>query len=300
MINKNIVLDDYYVKTDDSGFIMSLKVDYAFKLVFGSEKHKNVLKGFLSAVLRKPKEYFEDIKLINTELLKEFAEDKKGILDIRAQTKERTQIDIEIQIMPTKYMTNRTLFYWSKMYLGQIKQGMKYTELKKCITINILDFEHVPLEKIHTVSHITEDETNYRMSDMLEIHYLELPKLEKEECIMNTDKEILDWLYFINSNSEEGMKMLAEKNKDINEAYDAIKVASMSKEAKMAYEARIAEIMDSKTREYEAREAGKAEGREEGIELTKKVFKLNVAGYSLEKIADECNISVAKVKEILE
>lgn len=72
----------------------------------------------------------------------------------------------------------------------------------------------------------------------------------------------------------------------------------------MAYEARIAEIMDSKTREYEAREAGKAEGREEGreegIELTKKVFKLNVAGYSLEKIADECNISVAKVKEILE
>ena len=94
--------------------------------------------------------------------------------------------------------------------------------------------------------------------------------------------------------------MLAEKNKDINEAYDAIKVASMSKEAKMSYEARIAEIMDSKTREYEAREAGKAEGREEGIELTKKVFKLNVAGYSLEKIADECNISVAKVKEILE
>ena len=90
--------------------------------------------------------------------------------------------------------------------------------------------------------------------------------------------------------------MLAEKNKDINEAYDAIKVASMSKEAKMAYEARIAEIMDSKTREYEAREAGK----EEGIELTKKVFKLNVAGYSLEKIAAECNISVSKVKEILE
>ena len=60
----------------------------------------------------------------------------------------------------------------------------------------------------------------------------------------------------------------------------------------MAYEARIAEIMDSKTREYEAREAG--------IELTKKVFKLNVAGYSLEQIADECNISVSKVKEILE
>ena len=94
--------------------------------------------------------------------------------------------------------------------------------------------------------------------------------------------------------------MLAKKNQDILEAYDAIKVASMSKEARMAYEARIAEIMDSKTREYEARTEGRAEGRAEGVELAKKIFKLSAKGNSITEIAKECQISEDEVKEILE
>ena len=130
----------------------------------------------------------------------------------------------------------------------------------------------------------------------LKIIFLELPKLEREECIQNTDEAVLDWLRFINSKSEEGMKMLAKKNEDILEAYDAIKVASMSKEARMAYEARIAEIMDSKTREYEAWE----DGERKGIELTKKIFKLSSKGLTVTEIAKECNVSENKIKEILE
>ena len=150
----------------------------------------------------------------------------------------------------------------------------------------------MPLDKVHSCAHITEDETNYRMTEVLEIHFLELPKLDREECIKNTDEAVLDWLRFINSKSEEGMKMLAKKKQDILEAYDAIKVASMSKEARMAYEARIAEKMDSKTREYEA--------RVEGIELAKKIFKLSAKGNSITEIAKECQISEDEVKEILE
>ena len=39
-MNKNIVINDYYVKAEDNGFIMSPKVDYAFKLVYkGSSTH---------------------------------------------------------------------------------------------------------------------------------------------------------------------------------------------------------------------------------------------------------------------
>ena len=42
------------------------------------------------------------------------------------------------------------------------------------------------------------------------------------------------------------------------------------------------------------------EGREEGIKLTKKVFKLLNNGESIESIAKICNISVDMVKEIIE
>ncbi|AQR96478.1 hypothetical protein [Clostridium saccharoperbutylacetonicum] len=42
------------------------------------------------------------------------------------------------------------------------------------------------------------------------------------------------------------------------------------------------------------------EGREEGIILTKKVLKLSNSGYTISKIAKECNISEDEVKKILE
>ena len=41
-------------------------------------------------------------------------------------------------------------------------------------------------------------------------------------------------------------------------------------------------------------------GREQGILLTKKVFKLLNDGYSVSQIAKECNISENQVKKILE
>ncbi len=63
--------------------------------------------GFLMS----PKIDFEEISIINSELLREFAEDKKGVLDVRAKTKAGKQIDIEIQILPTEFMPERTMFY---------------------------------------------------------------------------------------------------------------------------------------------------------------------------------------------
>ena len=47
-------------------------------------------------------------------------------------------------------------------------------------------------------------------------------------------------------------------------------------------------------------EKGKIEGEIEGIELAKRVFKLFNKGETLENIAKICEISEAKVKEIIE
>ena len=277
-------------------FIMSPKMDFVFKLIFGDEKNKDILIAFLSDVLRLSKEEFQDIELLNTELLKDFKEDKKGILDVRVKTGNGEHIDIEIQILPTKFIAQRSLFYWSKMYNSQIRSGDTYAKLKKCITINIIDFEATPLDKIHTKFHILEDETGYKLTDVLEMHFLELPKLGKINSIKDKDDPILEWLEFLDANSKEGMEMLAKKNENIKEAYEILQKVSKSKEARAAYEARQAEIMDQLTRE----ETAKEEGREQGILLTKKVFKLLNDGCEVSQIAKECNISENKVKKILE
>lgn len=282
--------------TVDDSFIMSPKVDFAFKLIFGDEKNKNVLVGFLSDVLKITKEEFEEITFLNTELLREFKEDRKGILDVRVQTKQGKQIDIEIQILPTKFMPERTLFYWSKMYNSQITAGDTYDKLKKCITINIVDFECVPVEKIHTKYHLTEDDTKYKLTDVLEIHFLELSKLRKLSLEADSDDSIVNWLKFIDSNSKEVMEMLAKKDENINSAYQILKKVSRNKEARMAYEARQAEIMDQMTREKIARE----EGIEQGIEQGKKQDVINFLklGVSEDVVAQGTGLTIETVRKL--
>jgi predicted transposase/invertase (TIGR01784 family) len=278
-------------------FIMSPKVDFVFKLIFGDEKNKDVLVAFLSAVLKLPKEEFKGIELLNTELLKEFKEDKKGILDVRVRTKNNEHIDIEIQVLPTQFMAERSLFYWSKMYRSQVGPGETYDKLKKCIAINIVDFERIPLEKIHTKFHILEDETGYKLTDVLEIHFLELPKLARLSTIKDIDDPILEWLKFIDAKSKEGMEMLAEKNENIKTAYEILQRVSKSKEARMAYEARQAEIMDQLTREKTAKEEGKEEGIKQGIEKGRKEVAENLLDLlDDETISAKTGLSVEFVK----
>ncbi|WP_263488235.1 Rpn family recombination-promoting nuclease/putative transposase [Clostridium sp. FP2] len=45
------------------GFLMSPKIDFVFKLLFGDEKNKDILIGFLSAVLKMSQEDFIGIEI---------------------------------------------------------------------------------------------------------------------------------------------------------------------------------------------------------------------------------------------
>ncbi|MHC1748013.1 MAG: Rpn family recombination-promoting nuclease/putative transposase [Cellulosilyticaceae bacterium] len=291
MMHNNLTLNNPY----EENFIMSPKVDFVFKLIFGDEKNKDILIDFLSAILRLPKDKFEGIELINTELLKEFKEDKKGILDVRIKTVEGKQIDIEIQVVPTAFMPERTIFYWSKMYNSQIQPGDTYDELKKCITINIVDFKCVPIDKVHTTFHLTEDEVGYRLTDVLEIHFLELPKLEEVHELKGEEEDLIEWLEFLDAKSRGEMEMLAEKNDNIKKAYTILQKVSQDKTARMAYDARQAEIMDQRTREKTAMEKGIEQGElKKAIEIAEKLLDI----LDDETIALKTNLSIEAVRKL--
>lgn len=74
---------------------------------------------------------------------------------------------------------------------------------------------------------------------------------------------------------------------------------SKSKEARMAYEARQAEIMDQLTREKSAREEGIREGIREGIEKGKIDIARNLIGLlDDETIANKTGLSIDIVKSL--
>jgi predicted transposase/invertase (TIGR01784 family) len=185
-------------------------------------------------------------------------------------------------------MPERTMFYWSKMYTSQIKAGDTYDKLKKCITINIVDFICLKSDKVHSTFHLTEDEDRYKLTDVLEIHFLELPKIVSEDGFIEETDPVVQWMEFIDAKSKGVMEMLAEKNTKIRKAYDVLQIISKDENARMAYEAREAELRDQLTREKTARNKGKEEVAQ----------KLLLMGMDINTIIEATELSEEKVLEI--
>jgi len=302
------------VAEDD--FIMSPKNDYVFKRIFGDARNKDILVSFLNAVLE---EKINDVELLNTELKKEHAQDKHGILDVKAKTDQGLFVDIEIQLWNVASLHKRTLYYWSKMYIEQMAPGETYCSLMKTITINIVDYNCIENEYTHNVFHVRERKTNIVLTDVLEIHFLELTKLTEDKNI--NEAGLLEWLMFLKSDTKEVFDVLAKKNKEINKAYDLLKKMSANKKERYLYEERQAAIHDEATRVKESFEKGWDGGKEEGLELghelgreqgieqgigegieqerEKNIKKMKKKGMTDEEISEMLEINIEIVKAIL-
>ena len=198
-------------------------------------------------------------------------------------------------------MAERTLFYWSKMYNGQIKSGDTYDRLKKCITINIVDFKCLPTQKVHSSFHIVEDETKEKLTDVLEIHYLELPKLFESNIRKDENEDIIQWMMFLETKNREGFEMLAEKNEKIKKAYSILEVISKDDIKRAAYEAREAELHDQVTRLKSAREEGIKEGKKEGRKEEKidNAKNLILLGVDVETVAKGVGLPIEEIRKLL-
>ena len=249
-------------------FLMKPKVDFAFKEIMANEKARI---GFLSAVLKIRPEEIKETRILNTYLQKIHEDDKQGILDVRILMNNDTEIDTEIQLSELKVWADRALFYLSKMYTEQIKQGQTYDVFKKCVNISILNFTLFPKEtEFYSYFHIREDTRYFIYTDKMEFHVIELPKLPEEIKENSSDIEL--WARFINAERKEELEMIATKNPYIESAYQQLQIISQDKEKRLEYEAREKAILDYNQAMKEAketgwetgREIGRMEGREEG------------------------------------
>ena len=267
--------------------------DYIFKRIMGEEESKDELIEFLNAVLdvddRKKLVSLEIID--NKELTKELISDKTGRLDIRAKTAEGMRIDIEVQLTNQYNMEKRTMFYWGKLFLEGIKKGDDYINLSKVITVNILDFDFLALEKFHSKYHLWEDEEeNYLLTDLVEIHFIEMPKFRhfKEKDLKGNS--LHRWLKFFDKMlSEDELKELMEMDSAIKRAEKKLEYLSSDDETLALYRAR----EDSLHERANMISSAKAEGK---IEVAKNMLG---SGVDIETISKCTEIPVAELKKLL-
>ncbi|MHB1652555.1 MAG: PD-(D/E)XK nuclease family transposase [Desulfitobacteriaceae bacterium] len=82
------------------------------------------------------------------------------------------------------------------------------------------------------------------MTDILEVHFLEIVKLSDVEIQRDENDPVVEWMEFLDAKSKGVIEMLAEKNKDIKKAYDLLQIISKDEKARMLYDAREAELHD--------------------------------------------------------
>ena len=233
-------------------FLMKPKVDFAFKEIMENEKARI---GFLSAVLKIRPEDIRKTQILNVNLRKERQDDKQGILDVRVQLNDDTEIDIEIQLTELKVWAERSLFYLSKMYTEQIRPSQDYSVFKKCVGISVLDFDLFRGEtEFYSCFHLREDTRSLIYTDKMEFHVIELPKLPgelREDC---SNLEL--WARFIKAERKEEFDMLAQKDPYIASAYSQLQLVSQDREKRLEYEARQKAIWDYNQMVREAEERG--------------------------------------------
>lgn len=276
--------------------LLDPKVDFVFKNIFGSTKHPKILISFLNAIL-KPKKEIITVEIQGTDLQKQYIEDKYSRLDVKATTSNNEIINIEIQLKNEKNMVKRSLYYLSKMYEEQLGEGEDYSKLCRTVCINILNFKYLKTENFHTGYRFKEIESNEELTDIMEVHFIEIPKLKDS----SDEKDMLvAWTEFLKDPESEIVRGLELSIEEIRQAKDELIRMSNNSEERALYDMRAKALRDKISALNSAKEEGREEGREEGeknkaIEIARNM-KLN--GLEVEMISKLTSLTIDEINDL--
>ena len=278
------------MNSEKNNKLLKLTNDYVFKRIFGKKGNEDITTSFIEAVTGVR---YNEINLEDTPILeRDLFENKIGILDVKVIANKENDIDLEMQVVKSEYIADRILWYWSKMYSSSIERGKSYNNTKRAICILIADFNLENLKLIqdyHTKWNIREEKyTNIILTEKLEIHIIELEKLENIKTLNDTEKKLLNWCKFIKNPVEVEDSIMSE-NEEIKKAKEELdKISQDAKERRLA-ELREKALMD----EIAIRDSGFKEGIEQGLKEGSQQEKISIAKNLLKLKVDINSISQA-------
>ena len=284
--------------------LLDPKVDFVFKNIFGSPNHPEILISFLNATL-KPKKKIVSVDIKKTDIEKQYIEDKYSRLDVKATTSNDEIINIEIQLKNENNMIKRSLYYLSKMYEEQLNEKEDYSKLARTVCINILNFKYLKTDNFHTGYRFKEIESNEELTDIMEVHFIEIPKLKDS----SDEKDMLvAWTEFLKDPESEKVRGLELSIEEIRQAKDELIRMSNDKKQRELYDMRANSLRDKiselNAAERKGIEKGKKEGRKEGIEEGRKEEKIKIArnmklsGLDTDTIANITNLSPDEIDKL--
>ena len=298
-----------------SSGVLNPIVDWSFKHLFGTEKSKKNLLGFLNLLLDQ-EHPIVDLSYLNNESISLDKEGRECIFDILCEDSHGDKYLIEIQNAKLGYIRNRMIYYACRLVdrMGERGEDWNY-EIKKVISICLMNFTYEQHPVLRRDFMLCEPKTNNILSDRLHFIMLQLPCLDVdniEDC-----NKLYEMLLYLLIQMRNGMKTIEELkqevyahglNDHIREIFLGVledaDVASLSEKEKLLYEERLKRHRDNRAcLDYaiedgikQGIEIGEVKGREErNIEIAK-LMKLE--GVAVELITKYTGLDADLVKSL--
>ena len=260
-------------------YTLDPKQDVVFKLIFAAEKNRHLLISLLNAVLR-PETPIEHVEVINPDVKPDVVSQHGAVLDVLVRLRNRRQIDVEMQSTFHTALFERFLYYWARAFTDQLSRGQQHDNLMPVVGIFILGFSKLEGTDLHSCFRILETQRHEELTHVLELHFLELPKLPSSVGASSPeDQRLLNWCRFLAAQSDQELETLAMTDPEMRQAKDALDELSRDPVARrLAQDRRLAEFTRARERE-EALELGRLGGLQEGRQEGRRTVLLQLLNF---------------------
>ncbi|MFI3135144.1 MAG: Rpn family recombination-promoting nuclease/putative transposase, partial [Methylococcaceae bacterium] len=263
-----------------------------------SEENKDLLMSLINAIVSEQEQVVE-VELKNPYNLADYQAGKMSILDIKARSENGRWFNVEMQISEDYNFDKRAIYYWAKLVTEQLSEGMMFKELKKTISINILDFNFIPdLAEVHNCYKIINTATGKddKLHDIFELHYVELRKFTKQQEQVSS---ALDrWSTFLTKADKLDKNHVPKELADDPAIVKAITAVDrmFNEEEHLVYETRMQSLADVESKIASAEE----KGMEKGINQAITAINLAKQGADYQTIAKVTGLSESDIKRLLQ
>ena len=296
-------------KTDD--LVIKPTSDIFTATLWSPQSNEPMLRGFINAVWQNfgvPR--ITKATVLNPFNVREFAVDKKIVLDVRVQDETGMLYNIEVQNETHHGFRNRALHYWANTYSSQLWSGDKYTKLVPVRSIILTGFPIFPeLKNLHTVFEARSRENpDILLSDHFQMHFLRLGDMLQRQMagLRELDRPLQHWMNFFafgGTLSEDKMSQLVDNDVLVQQAYQEFQRFTSDAEMREQVRRRQRFLDDQKIYIDAARDEGKVEGKvegkAEGVEIGELRGKIKaVLGLRFENLPEDLENRISMLEDM--
>ena len=209
--------------------------DYLFRALM--QENNDVLSALIASLLGWKKSDITSATIENPIMLGSGMEQKDFILDVHVLINNSKTLNLEMQVIDEHNWPERSLAYLCRVF-DDINKDQKYQDMKSAHHIGIISFDFSPVDsEFYATYQLLNVKNHKKYTDKFTLSVLSLSCIDKA-TVRDKESHLDEWAAMYRAKTWEDLRMLAQKNSDIDNAVTTMHTLSNEKLIKEQMRAR--------------------------------------------------------------